>query len=1001
MKSSIAIVLLLIVFIVSPLQAQKSGGPNLKRLNKEQVKKLDAAENYYHDADYLRALPLYTDLLEAFPDESYFKLRSGICYLYKSDEKEKSIPLLKEVEASNPTTTDIYFYLGRAYHLNQHFDEAIDYFNKYLDQNPPINQQLLTKQYIENSKNGKAFVEIKIKCKIKNIGSVINTENDEYVPVISSDEAVMMYTYRGPRSTGGLMDDEFNPDPNGYYYEDILISQRIGDQWLNSESIGTNINTKNHDACIALSADGQQLFLFHSTEKDGGDIYISNLDGEVWRTPERLGPNINTKYWEGSCSISADEQTLYFTSERPGGLGKRDIYVSKKMPDGTWGVAENLGPTINTKHNEDSPFIHPDGKTLFFSSEGHNSIGGYDIMYSAFVDGQWTEPQSLGYPINTTEDERFYVLTADGEHGYFSSNRKGGFGQQDIYTVSPGYFGEGPVLALVVGIVSADEKPKSATITVTDSTTNELKGRFHSNSASGKYLLALTPGNNYKVAIEIEGYESQIQYVNVKSLDTYVQVQEDFKFYTDEYKKENDIVVKDSTNVLQNEMAKQVKINNAEKSIEVYEARVYQDVLKKHADEVKDSVSFKVELGTFEKASDFDPEKYKGLGTIQSSVDEKGNTTYSIGPFKSLLDAEIFKYKVNSTESQTKGWQNPNVIVTVNDKGKRKLVQEYYEDEYTRKDYVTPTQPKVIKAGSTEPLSSLTRDDGKLEIEGISYKLEIGSFDDPNDFNLQKLSKYGKIESKKYPDGKTRYTMGPFKTVNEAEEFKNMLVAKEPDASKTFVTVVYFGARKTMEEMAEVKKTDTYKKAEADAITKREAKKVQAEKKTEIVQNTPVKKVQGEKKTEIVQKTSPVKRIESVVISNNPCDPNAPQDFSFFVGKDLNDKEVYNKLVNSAGGICIEGLIFRVQIGAYRKPENFKHKNLNSLEPPPALVLPYPDGITRFTMRDFKNLKDAEAFRQEVIRLGTGDAWVTAIYQGNRMLLQELIANNFYNKKIN
>ncbi|MGZ4035610.1 MAG: hypothetical protein ACXVP4_12150, partial [Bacteroidia bacterium] len=120
-----------------------------------------------------------------------------------------------------------------------------------------------------------------------------------------------------------------------------------------------------------------------------------------------------------------------------------------------------------------------------------------------------------------------------------------------------------------------------------------------------------------------------------------------------------------------------------------------------------------------------------------------------------------------------------------------------------------------------------------------------------------------------------------------------------------------------------------------------------------------------------------------------------------FVGKDLNDKEIYAKLIEQAGSNCAEGLTFRVQIGAYRKPQNFKHKNLNSLEPPPALVTPFPDGITRFTMRDFTTLKDAETFRQECIRLGTKDAWITALYNGNRMLLQELIANNFFNKKIN
>src|SRR5205814_1228363 len=148
-------------------------------------------------------------------------------------------------------------------------------------------------------------------------------------------------------------DDKLKPSATGNYYEDIFISQRVGHDWLSPESIGDNINTKGNDACIALSADGQKLFIFKSTTKDQGDIYISYLDGEIWSKPEKLGPTINTKYWEGSVSMSSDEQTLYFASERPGGLGKRDIWMAKRQENGDWGEAINMGPNINTNLNED------------------------------------------------------------------------------------------------------------------------------------------------------------------------------------------------------------------------------------------------------------------------------------------------------------------------------------------------------------------------------------------------------------------------------------------------------------------------------------------------------------------------------------------------------------------------------------------------------------------------------------------------------------------------
>lgn len=931
--------LIIISILVLSFMVQKGGDPDLKKLSKDEKKKLESAEYFFTSENYLRALPLYVELMNAHPDDTYFKYKSGICFLYKSDEKAKAITLLKEVAEKDSLTSDINFYLGRAYHLNYKFEEAILTFKKYLAQKPapPINQQLLAKRYIENSKNAKVFVELKVKGETKNIDDGINTEYQEYVPVISSDESVLIFTYMGPKSTGGLMDEDFNPDPDGAYYEDVFMSQRVGEHWLTPENIGPNINTKNHDASIALSADGQKLFIFHSTDKDGGDIYMSQLEGEEWGIPKPLGPNINTKYWEGSCSLSADEQTLYFASERPGGFGGKDIYKSRKMPDESWGKAENLGPAVNTVFNEDSPFIHPDGITLFYSSEGHNSMGGYDIMYSTLKEDKWGEPTNIGYPINTTEDERYYVLTADGEHGYYSSDMKGGKGQQDIYVVTPGYYGEKPILALVVGTIFANEKAVDATINVTNADTGEKQGTYHSNSASGKYLIALTPGNNYKVAIEVEGYEAQIQYVNVKSLETFVQVQKDFNLYTDAYKKESGITaVKESSNTIQLQVNDQIKRYNEERKAEVYEARIYQDIIRQYGEVKKECVSYFIELGTFENANDFNPTKVKELGNIEERKDSLG-TTYYFSGFNTLLDAEIRKYKIIDKDTSLK-----NVVVTINDCGKRKLVQQYYSYEYTRKDYVAPTNTKLIKEkkgvinlATDNVEANLVKDQGTSEIAGLSYKLEVGAVDNPNDFQLKSLSKYGKVESKKYPDGKTRYTMGPFKTLLEAEEFKKMLVSKNPDAEKSFVTVFFFGVRKTLEEYY------------------------------------------------------------------NPCDPNAPEDFSYFVGKDFNDKEIFTKFIQQAANVCSEGLIFRVQIGAYRFPQNFKHKNLNSLEPPPALVLPYPDGITRFTMRDFKTIGDAEIFREQCMKLGTTDAWITALYKGNRVLMREVIANNFYHKKIN
>lgn len=183
----------------------------------------------------------------------------------------------------------------------------------------------------------------------------------------------------------------------GIYYEDVFSTHKENGTWVAPSSIGENINTKEHDAAIALSNDGQKLFIFNDNGSNGGDIYISKLDGSNWSDVVRLEGDINTVAWEGSCALSADEKTLYFSSERIGGLGGKDIYASQKNADGTWGTAKNLGDKINTSLDDDAPFIHPDGKTLIYSSKGLNSMGGYDIFTTEYnpSDSSWTTQKTL------------------------------------------------------------------------------------------------------------------------------------------------------------------------------------------------------------------------------------------------------------------------------------------------------------------------------------------------------------------------------------------------------------------------------------------------------------------------------------------------------------------------------------------------------------------------------------------------------------------------------
>lgn len=511
----------------------------------------EEAAYYFDMKDYKKSYELYDKLYTQVPKNFEYKFRLGYSSLFYPEKKARAIEIFEDIKRTDKSP-DVDYYLAKSYHINYRFDEAISSYEEFIvAKGDKISEEDLpfvedAKLGIANCKNGKELISKKIVADIKNIGGPINTDETEGVPVISADESIMIFTYIGKQSTGGLLDDFLKPDKEeGVYHEDIFISTRKDSTWNQPVGI-SSLNTNANDAAVALSPDGQTLFSFVSDVKNPGDLYFSSLTGSEWSKPEKLNENVNSEFWEGSCSITADGRYLYFASERPGGLGGRDLYLSEKV-NGDWGPAVNLGPSINTKYNEDAPFIHPDGITLFFSSEGHKSIGGYDIMYSIKKDNSWIEPLSMGIPLNTTEDDRYYVINAKGDVGYFSSNRggTGGKGQQDIYMVQPGILGEKPILALLKGSVFVNDKPSEAKIEVIKKETNTVIGPYYANSKSGKYLMAISPGSGYIVKIMVEGMDTIEEEIDVEKLQKFVEIKKDFYLYSPGFEsKKNQISVK-------------------------------------------------------------------------------------------------------------------------------------------------------------------------------------------------------------------------------------------------------------------------------------------------------------------------------------------------------------------------------------------------------------------------------------------------------------------------
>ncbi len=684
-------VLLSIISLVSSAQKEKLTHDQKRLLGIYGVK----ADLLFKESNYYRALALYQRMLALDSLDEFSLYHAGICYIH-ADDNEKAITLLNKVYKMNPNAEDILYYLGRAYHINYQFDQAIGYFNQYLATSPPDDKKELANRYIQYCNNAKELMAKPSHLKIENIGSIVNSPASEYAPVITADESALIYTYLGPQSTGGLLDGNNKPDSLGSYNEDIFITHKIGDNWTTPEKID-ELSTIGNDASIAISADGLLLFTYSATEKNGGDIYVSSNKNNMWSKPEPLGPNINTKYWEGSCSLAAGGKTLFFSSSRPGGFGGRDLYMSNQMPDGSWGKAQNLGANINTPLDEDAPFITTDGVTLFFSSEGWKSMGGSDIFYSNLNlgDSTWSLPINLGYPINSTDDDRYYVLNANSTRGYFSSSRKGGNGQQDIYTITPGIPGAKPMVELTIGTVSINGKPAKAEITVSNAKTNKVKGVYHCDGGSGDYLVSFSPGITYKIVTKIEGAPAHVEYFNIDSMKSAMTMEEDVHLYSTEYRKANNITASDSSNELQKRVNAEITEYKIERQHpDLYEAKVYQQILNQYANVDSAGVSYDLELGVYQHASDFDSIRYIGLGDISKSTDLHGNIIYSIKGMHTMLSAEILKYKAIKCDSTKKKF----IKVVVNDHGHDRNVNQFYVGEYRKswENFVPDTVPTIV-----------------------------------------------------------------------------------------------------------------------------------------------------------------------------------------------------------------------------------------------------------------------------------------------------------------
>lgn len=491
------------------------------------------------EGNYTQALKNFLEAYKIDSSNSNINYKVGFCYLKTVTEKSKALPYLeKAVQNTTQKYTDLeprekaapinaYYYYGVALHQNYKFDEAIANYEKF--KSFLGKQQDLIKdvnRMIEVSNNAKALVSAPINVILKNLGDSINTPFPDFSPVLSADEKTLIFTSRRPGSTGGdkTIEDEF--------YEDIYISYRKPDStWTSPVSISPEINSNTHEATVGLTADAQTLLIYK--DSNGGDIYFSTLDGTTWTRPQAMGSDINTSSWETSACLTPDGSTLYFVSDRKeGSLGGRDIWKCVKLPNGKWSLAQNVGAPINTEYDEESPFIHPSGNVLFFSSKGHQSIGGFDIFFSTRGDNGWEEPLNIGYPINTTDDDVFYVTSPDGKRGYYSSSsRPEGYGEKDIYQISIPERKEQP-LVLIKGLiipVDGQQLPPNLEIIATNNETGIISGTYRPLQRDGSFTIIIPPGSNYTLSYTNDGQEFFSEVMEVPADAAYQEINREIR----------------------------------------------------------------------------------------------------------------------------------------------------------------------------------------------------------------------------------------------------------------------------------------------------------------------------------------------------------------------------------------------------------------------------------------------------------------------------------------
>lgn len=804
------------------------GFSNFAQQSKLQVKgeQLLKKEKYEEAITYFSSLDSSTAA-----EDPLYHYYYGMSYYYSPNQKEKSIQhLLDYLQQVDATQLDynghqhVYYAIGKMYHLTYKFNDAQQYYNIYID----LLQGDLTIPIAEKEKKI-AEVQREIEqCKfaviavnnprnvvIENLGDSVNSIYPEYAPVVSQDEKLLIFTSRRPDTQGkktvpteGYMEDMYKaemtkgslfeakshiPDSSkGYYFS--LVTDFSYDKALN---LGSKINSKGHDGSIQLGAHDSLLYFYRDS-----DIWSINMYDSTVTKPTKLEVFINSEEHEPSLFFSYDGNKLFIVSDRPGGYGGLDIYMSQKNENGEWSEPKNLGDKINTPYDEDAPYFDPDGKTFYFASRGNSSIGEYDIFRSTLTDTSWSNPVNLGYPINTPSDDIYFTMTSRYNRGYYSSGRLEGNGDMDLYRIT--FADERDPIAELVGFVKQGDKliPAKSKITMTSLVSDESINQ-QTDSIEGDYFLLLGHGKKYEMTVETENFAPYKKVFDIPEQKEYFQLyQEVHHVYL--YNANGDIIGQKIT--VYN------AIGGADSSMTYYDDNTLAKflILKKNLTkdfDIKALTDFQAD-SLMKLMESFEPIDFKnGFNFKSLNGDEidsilnkiESNLAYHYQDYYNsstdvkfyMTEEELMEQMKNDTTLSYNFNDNTNVSTLNNADANQNKLDSYvdYTGSLDRDELFKKEELRAVPSDFAVAIDV-------NNIKGLFYTVQIGVYKNP--VTPQILLNITPLNIQKTDKGNLRYTTGIFVDIPNAQVRMDEII--KMGVVDAYITAYYNGERITITE---------------------------------------------------------------------------------------------------------------------------------------------------------------------------------------------------------